>query len=207
MLMSRRDPRRAISAIWVALLAMVLIIMVGLAIDTAWVLWVAYQLQVTADVQLVRNEANLADGDVVIGEYMIADKTFTPTLSEPNAVKAVARRTTDSPNGPVPLIFGPIIGIDSWDVTRYAIAVSGGGKNIGLIVLNPSQPKALNLQGNPTLNIDRRGIQVNSTSNLAAFGGGSYHILATDLCVTGDTNMEEEPGKLEAELRGHRHDL
>lgn len=235
MLMSRRDPRRAISAIWVAMLAMVLIIMVGLAIDTAWVLWVAYQLQVTADaaalagalvvredifaahdqpiavayancaagdpVILLPNTSNVAEGDVVIGEYLIADKLFSPTLNEPNAVKAVAKRVEGHPNGPVPLIFGPIFGINTWDVTRHAIAVSGGGKNIGLIVLNPTQPKALNLQGNPTLDIDRRGIQVNSTSNLAAFGGGSYHVLATDMCVTGDTNMEEEPGKLEAELR------
>ncbi|MFC1805449.1 pilus assembly protein TadG-related protein [Planctomycetota bacterium] len=231
---ARNRLRRGMSLIWVAFLGIALIIMVGFSIDVGWVLWVAHQLQTTADaaalsgalvvredivaahdqpiavayaneaagdpVQFVPNEANLAEGDVVIGEYLISDKLFSPTLSEPNAVKAVARRTADSPNGAVPLIFGPIFGIDSWDVARYAIAVNGGGKNIGLIVLDPSQPKALNLQGNPTLDVDRRGIQVNSTSSLAAFGGGSYHVVATDLNITGDTNMEEEPGKLEADL-------
>jgi len=210
------------------MLAMVLIIMVGLAIDTAWVLWVAYQLQVTADgaalsgalvvrediiaahdqpivvgyanyaagdpVQLVPNPSNVAEGDVVIGEYLIADKLFSPTLSEPNAVKAVARRTTDSPNGPVPLIFGPIFGFNTWNVTRHAIAVSGGGKNIGIIVLNESQDKALHIFGDPTLDVDRRGVQVNSGNETpgAAFGAGNYTIAATDVNIVGGTTLAPE---------------
>jgi len=49
--------------------------------------------------------------------------TFTPTLTLPDAVRVVARRTSKSLNGPLPLFFAGIFGQHHSDIEAEAIAV------------------------------------------------------------------------------------
>ena len=80
-------------------------------------------------VTLNSNLTNDPAGDVVIGSYDRATKTFTATTNRQvtNAVRVVARRTTGSAAGPLPLFFGPIFNKKTSEVARYAIAVALGG--------------------------------------------------------------------------------
>src|SRR5688572_5218193 len=87
-------------------------------------------------VTLDRNdEENLPDGDVVVGVYDRDERSFTPTLSSPNAVRVFARRTA-AVHGGVPLLFGPIFNKDTGDVSRFAIAIGEfGPSGPGIILL------------------------------------------------------------------------
>ncbi len=49
--------------------------------------------------------------------------TFTPTTVFPDAVRVLARRTSDSPDGPLPLYFAGIFGKSSSDISAEAIAM------------------------------------------------------------------------------------
>jgi len=198
----------------------VLVLLVGIAIDTAKVLFTAHQLQVAADaaslagacfvktdatfarqqaldtavrnfaygqsVQLRLNTDNNADGDIVIGHYDRNLRTFVPNLTAVNAVKVVARRTSDSLGGPLPLSFGPIVGVQNSDVARSAIAIASGGTGAGLIALNP-HGIGLEIQGDVTVDVNNGAIQVNSDgSNAVTMIGNSYSLEATELNVNGN---------------------
>jgi len=60
-----------------------------------------------------RNDANDEDGDVVLGRFSRDTGIFTPDASQFNAVKTVARRTEGSLSGPLPLLFGGLLGLRS----------------------------------------------------------------------------------------------
>lgn len=91
-------------------------------------------------VQLLDNPDYDPSGDIVIGVYY-PQREYPAIKFEPitsidefaNAVKVVARRIEGSPDGPVPLNFGPIVHIDNVGLTRDAIAMSSGGTGAGLI--------------------------------------------------------------------------
>jgi hypothetical protein len=79
--------------------------------------------------------------DVFIGKWdpkANPDEPFTEItdpkkLRSANAVKIWGRRISER-NNPIPLIFGPVIGVFSNDIERPAIAkLSGGGAHIGFI--------------------------------------------------------------------------
>jgi Flp pilus assembly protein TadG len=232
-LSSPRRPDRAarrssgIALIWAVIFLLLLVALMGLAIDTAYVLYVAHQLQNCPDasslagaqkvrssieeareaavtiglanaaardpVQLDRNDPNEVEGDVVVGKYSRRDRTFTPQLTGVNAVKVNARRTGASLTGPVPLFFAPIFGLNTANVARSAIAMTGGGTGAGLIALDPHAPCGLDVQGNVTLNVLPTGdaidgdIQVNSDHpSKAVCGNGNPVIQATNLNVQGE---------------------
>jgi Flp pilus assembly protein TadG len=137
--------------------------------------------------------------DVVIGYYRLLTRQFTPydpydaDAKVPNAVKVVARQTGASAvNNPLPLIFGSIVGVDSADVVRVAIAISTGATGAGLIALDEypePKPTGLRVPGNSTLNVGGGDVQVNSWSNdhpwYAFQGDGNFNINADDMHVVG----------------------
>jgi Flp pilus assembly protein TadG len=153
-------------------------------------------------VTLDRNEDNEADGDVVLGIYDTAAKTFTPSTDrmEANAVLVNARRKTGSAAGPLPLFFGPIFGKATSEVSRFAIAYAEGGPAYAdIIALDPDDPHAFYLYGNGYLNVGNGEgtVQVNSSNTTPNVGGSLVQgtkvtFLADDLYVVG-TN--EERGK------------
>lgn len=181
--------------IWVAMFLSLLVMILGLSLDAAKVMYVNHQLQNAADAaalagaQLIKLQpqtamqqailtaaANFADNlpvllrnnpdnnpnlDVVLGIYYPQNRLFVPSVAGCNAIKVVARRNADMPDGPVALNFGPIAGVDSIDIAREAIALSKGGTGAGLIALN-DYGIGLELSGNVSLVVGDGEIQVNS---------------------------------------------
>ncbi|HOB74710.1 MAG TPA: TadG family pilus assembly protein [Phycisphaerae bacterium] len=227
----QRDPlrnstrRRAVALVWVAILGLILIGMVGLALDAGVVVLSRQQLQNAADaaalagaakvkldtdeartnavtiglankvlgtqVRLDRNDANAAEGDIVLGRYREDTGEFTPQTTAVNAVKVVARRTGAVSDGPVSLVFGPLFGVDTVDLSATAIAMVGGGTGAGLITLNPDAECALYVHGNLTLSVEDLqlgvpgAIQVNSSHSCAVCSDGNVHIEAGEINVHG----------------------
>jgi hypothetical protein len=133
------------------------------------------------------NPNNSPDGDIVVGVYDRDERTFTPGLSKPNAVKVVARRSEGSPGGPLSLVFGPLFGVNTIDVERKAIAMIGGGTGAGLITLNETEDSTFRLSGTVTLDItdlDGGGaIQVNSSSTKSLKTDGNATLIAGEINV------------------------
>lgn len=195
--------------IWTAMFLSLLVMVVGLSLDAAKVMYVNHQLQNAADAaalagaQMIRlnpqraiqqaistaaanfagsvpvllrdNPDNDPDLDVILGRYYGQQRLFVATTISPNAVKVVARRNTDMPDGPVPLNFGPIAGVDSVDISRFAIGLSQGGTGAGLIAL-ATDGIGLELSGNVSLYVGDGEIQVNSYED----GGQPYPALDID---------------------------
>ena len=213
--------RRGIAFIWVAIFLLLIILIVGLSLDTGKVLLAAHQLQNVADAaalagaqvvefdqNLARQQAmsialenfvygapvGLADSDIVIGVYYPQrpdPKTrFEPTIAGKfaNAVKVVASRTDSSPGGPIALTFGPIAGVQTSNVARYAIAISSGTTGGGLICLDPSGTGLKISAG--TIDVQNGDVQVNSKldgykSLWAMEVGGNWILNANELNVCG----------------------
>jgi hypothetical protein len=221
--------RAGMAMIWVAIFLLLMVLLLGLSLDSAKAFLVAHQIQNAADaaalagacvitvdpsyaravalatarenladadeVELVDNPSNLPDGDVVLGWYSRMFRKFVPAFEKLNAVKVVARRTGDSPGGPVPLVFGPVAGVDNIDVRRYAIAMTHGGTGAGVIALSPGEPPdpsapketGLLINGNVTLDVNDGMIQVNSNIPKAVvFKGSSITLSAEELNLCGD---------------------
>ena len=124
-------------------------------------------------IQLDLNTDNAENGDIVIGRFNREQQTFTATLTNPNAVMVVARRTDDSLNGPLPLLFGPALGFNTADLNRSAIAMFGGGTGHGLIVLSEDAAPAFEVGGGATLRVNGGSIQVNSSADGSGSGSAS----------------------------------
>jgi hypothetical protein len=141
-------------------------------------------------VQLAANPGNATGGDVVIGVYNSAGDTFTPTLTQPNAVKVVARRTAGSPGGALPLVFAKLAGVHSSNVSRAAIATMGGPSiGAGLILLNRHVPGSAALTGTGNqikINIPNGSVQINSDDVEAVDWTGHPTINAQGVFVGGN---------------------
>ena len=142
-------------------------------------------------IQLARNDANDAAGDIVMGRFDRDTRTFTPQLTAINAVKVVARRTNASLGGPLPMLFGPVFNVDTVELEREAIAMAGGGTGGGILVLAPEGECALEVTGDTTTLVDgvedaTGAIQVNSTDPCAACFTGSVTLSSEELNVVGD---------------------
>ena len=149
---SWRPRERGAVLIVVAILALVLIGLVGLALDGAWVLSTSQQLRHAADaaalngaryvktdiepydalraaamnvalandaakndVNLDANAGNDPAGDIVVGFWDFPTRTFTPTVTGPNAVRVRAHRTDSNADGKLALFLGPVFGKDDTD--------------------------------------------------------------------------------------------
>lgn len=158
------------------------------------------------------NPSNDPSLDVVVGYWVRQTRTFTPfdpaNPTPTNAVKVVAPRTDDVPDGPLPLIFGSAFGTSHVSTSRHAIAWSRGSTGAGIIVLtdNPSiypgwnHATGLLMDGGTT--VDLRGpdgeigdIQVNATSLESAWAafrlnGTSADIWAGEFNVVGTTRPD-----------------
>lgn len=73
-------------------------------------------------IQLRFNDDNSINGDIVIGVWDRDTQTFTANDQAPNAVRITTRRTSNSPGGPVGLLFSSALGVNSTEVERSAIA-------------------------------------------------------------------------------------
>lgn len=217
-----RHRKRGLALILTMLIGMILVGIVGLALDTGFVLLVGHQLQNAADaaalagalrvsfditsdtqqaaadiallnsagrqpVELQLNDSNDPAGDIVIGRFDRDTRVFTPTLSAPNAVKVVARRTESSLGGPVPIFFGPVFGVEHINTTRLAIAMSSGSTGAGMIVLCGDCYCALKINGTPNVNLNGGTTQVNSADDCAVCGVGSALFNAPEINVVGET--------------------
>jgi hypothetical protein len=132
----------------------------------------------------------LASSDVVCGRYYLpGDSTdklgFYPAETPLNAVQVTARRTTDSAHGPLALLFGPIFGINSIEVSSVAIAMTDS-KAPGLIVLDPTGQDALLMNGSIVINVESGTVTVNSSSKYAVKFMDNSQIIATELDIVGD---------------------
>jgi len=63
------------------------------------------------------------DADIIIGQW--DGSSFTPTLNQPDAVRVIARRD-QSANGAITTFFAKLLGIDTLDVSKDAIAALTG---------------------------------------------------------------------------------
>lgn len=216
--------RSGIAMIWVAIFLVLMVLLLGLSLDSAKAFLVSHQIQNAADaaslagacvikvdpdyaravalatarenladadeVVLDANPSNLPDGDVVLGWYSRMFRRFVPASEKLNAVKVVARRTGDSPGGPVPLVFGPVAGVDNINVRRYAIAMTHGGTGAGVIALSspgvPPDETGLRINGNLTLDVNDGIIQVNSDNDHAVELIGNPTLSAEELNLCGD---------------------
>ena len=106
-----------------------------------------------APIELRLNDSNLPDGDIVIGRFDRDTGAFDSTSDFPNAVMVQARRNGASLGGPVDLIFGRIMGIDTSNVGRRSIAIVGGGTGVGLLVLDGEGDCALAVRGDPYVDL------------------------------------------------------
>ena len=148
-------------------------------------------------VQLNSNDINDTAGDIVIGKYDRTAHTFTPTLNHniTNAVRVVARRTTGSLNGALPLIFGPIFNKKTSEVYRYAIAVAIGGpaKN-SVIALNNKDPKSFYVYGNGYMDLGDGAAQVDSNSaQSSVFQGTQITFIAGQVNMVGNYDEKGNP--------------
>jgi len=187
---------RGVVLVWVAVFLLLLVLILGLALDTAKVFLVSHQLQNAADaaalagVRVIKEDPNnarliaidiaklnfadgnsvllgfnwdnLPEGDIVAGRYTTLTSTFEPFYNKtPNALKVVARRTNSSLGGPVGLNFGPIVNVDTANISRYAIAKLSGGTGAGLIALSEDET-GLRMSGGIGVDVKDGAIQINS---------------------------------------------
>jgi len=118
-------------------------------------------------VQLDLNGDNVPDGDIVVGRFYFDERGFVclqdlPEDVPPDALMVIAKRTADE-HGAVPLYFGPIVNVNTADVSRVAIAQALGGWGAGIIALDCHADPGLLISGTATI-VDVTGgaIQVNS---------------------------------------------
>jgi hypothetical protein len=123
-------------------------------------------------IQLGPNPSNDPAGDVVLGRYDLADRSFTADESGANAVKVSAPRIGGAG---VSLFFGPIFGLQRADVVREAIAMVQARKTGPGIIMLDTSGLALQISGNGHIQVNGT-IAVNSAERSYAFqysGGGS----------------------------------
>lgn len=134
------------------------------------------------------NADNAASGDIIIGHYDAATRAFVADdSSDANAVAVNARLTADSENGSLGLIWGPIFGQDSTQITRWAIAVvEGGPAGDSVIALDPDDKQSFYMHGTPTLDLGSGTVQVNSDHNEAVrMGGNSVNLIGSAVNLQG----------------------
>ena len=67
---------------------------------------------------------SLAQGDVEFGTWNFIGKTFTPTITRPNAIQVTAHRDGTA-NGPITTFFAGVVGVHTMNVATTSIAALG----------------------------------------------------------------------------------
>jgi len=141
--------RRGVSAVFFLMMLVVILGMVAFAVDVGYLALVRTQLQVAADSAALAAAASLekagsdpvavaqsyaaqnwaggktveiAAADVVLGNWDMSLRTFTPSGTPTNAVRVTARRDQTA-GGEVPLLFARVLGASSCSLRTEAIAV------------------------------------------------------------------------------------
>jgi Flp pilus assembly protein TadG len=209
--------RRGVAVVYLALVMIVLIGVLGLAIDTGYVFLTAHQLQNAADsaalaganevpfstsqaitdavAEASKNNAAqtavtlTAANDVFVGNYDRTTSIFKANTGPINACEVIARRTTGSANGPLNLLFAPIFGITTAEVSRKAIAMNRQ-LTAAILLLSPSASPALMLTGSGSTKdkivVANGTVFVNSNSSTAVQWTGNPYITATELDIVGN---------------------
>ncbi len=150
-------------------------------------------------IELRPNEGNVLNGDIVIGRFDQDTGVFDPNAGFPNAVMVNARRNDASLGGPVDLIFSQIMGFNTSDVGRRAIAIVGGGTGVGLLVLDSDSECALFVRGNPFVDLDGGAIIVKSDDPCSTCFQGNPEFYSDSVitegtvCITGNIPEEQLP--------------
>ena len=71
-----------------------------------------------------QHNISIAAGEVEFGTWDLNTKTFTPTVTRPNAIQVTARRDGTA-NGPIGTFFAGIFGINTMNVSATAVAALG----------------------------------------------------------------------------------
>ncbi len=140
------------------------------------------------NVALDRNDGNAPGGDIVFGRFDRDTGVFDPA-GLPNSVQATARRTAASANGALDLHFASVLGFNSMEMQRSAIAILGGGTGTGMLILDNDAECALTIRGNPTVNLFDGAIQVNSTNPQGTCLSGNPEILASEINMVGGAQL------------------
>lgn len=122
-------------------------------------------------------------GDVVLGSYDEASKTFVPAGTPINAVRVTAYRTNSRGNE-LPTVLAGLIGTDYFNLSAEAIAL-GKGPNRCVFALDPTGGDAFKTNGSGAVRVPNCGIQVNSTSPTAMSAGGASSVVAKENCIAG----------------------
>jgi hypothetical protein len=214
-----------VAIVYMVLIMLVLISVLGLAIDTGYVFLTAHQLQNAADAAAMAGAEEIpfsttdavtdavtaaanntaahspvtltAADDVFIGFYDRSNGTFSANTGPYNACKVIARRTTGSANGPLPLLFAPIFGISTSEVSRQAIAMN---RQLGaaILLLSPSANPALQLTGSGSTKdkivATNGAVVVDSSSTTAVQWTGNPYITAGELDIVGNDTAVASSG-------------
>jgi hypothetical protein len=205
--------------IWVTVSMVVLIGLVGLALDAGFATLAGGQLQHAADAAAlaaaqvvyqnpgtVRSTAAAIGGrntvtnsplvidtnaDVTIGT-VDGTQVFSAGGRAPNAVQVVAKRTTAT-SGAIPLFFGAVFGTPNLDMTRSATAMIATTGTPAVVVLDSRARCALAVTGGCSLTVMGGPIQVNSGHNSAACVTGNSSVYADALDCCGGHNFSNNP--------------
>ena len=107
--------------------------------------------------------ANVAD-DMVIGRYIDNSRVFIVDRLTPDSMLVTARRYGGASQPQLPLLFGPIFGVETINVKRYAIAKVIAPYGAGILALGNCPCPGISFGG------------VGSDIPLTIFNGGSLHV-------------------------------
>jgi hypothetical protein len=111
-------------------------------------------------------DAALVD-DIVIGRYLDWNQTFIVDHLTPDSMLVIARREGDPSQPELPLLFGPVFGINLVDVKRYAIAKVRNPYGAGLLALGECDCPGIYFGGS------------GAADDLTVYGGGSLYVNAS----------------------------
>ena len=153
-----------------------------------------------SSIKLDANTSNAANGDIVVGHWDPVSRTFTPSLSYPNAVRVHASRTASNADGPLALLFGPIFGKNTENVGASSTALMALPMDPLVLILDPTANNALNINGTNYLEVINGKIQVNSNAHCALHLVGDPVMTATLTKIVGGACYPE--GTIQGAVQG-----
>jgi hypothetical protein len=147
-----------------------------------------YNYAANTQVNLFLNTDNEPNGDIVIGRFISQLRIFIPTTDTPNAMKVVTRKKDGQANAALPLVFGPIVHVNTADIERFATAMIYNASGAAVIGLNLDNT-ALYLHGNPEINIDNGGSIYSNTLEVSADFRGNPFTDVSEINLVGDYHI------------------
>lgn len=146
------------------------------------------------------NASNAAEGDIVIGWYHRASRTFVPTLVGVDAILVRTHRP-DLGAPAVGLLFGPLFGASTASLGRRAIAMNILGTGAAILALNDDPNRkapTFTTQGTCEVNVTNGSIWVNSPnsgaikadSGSASISCPDFNICSPDAAFPSKFNLE-----------------